>query len=219
MGLKLDFGGRLGLGGLVVGLFALAAFYVWPNERRIGLISLGVAGVLVACWVIAELRQWKAVPKSPPVRIIGLYLRPIVMGSPVALIVRIVNEHNRTAKVISKFSATWVTTLPKETDHIAIENIEAFAWRQLTSGEPTSTGEQSGARPVPLPLPPKMEVNVTDESLIIATQEAVRSLDEESALYFCGTFTDERSGGVTSFCVRIDKFRESQGLTLCREHN
>jgi hypothetical protein len=210
------------------GLLAAAVLVAIVAILRLGLkdwrLILGsicatiALGCVFSLWMHPPKKAEEGPPK-PIVRIVGIYLRPFIVGSSFALIVRVVNDGDRTIKVVSKFSSIWVETLPKEADHVAIEDIEEFAWRQLVSGEPISTGELSGARPLPLSLPPKMEVNVTDESLIMATHESVRKLDQESALYFCGTFTEDSSGIATPFCVRIDRFRESQGLTLCRGHN
>jgi hypothetical protein len=43
MAFRLDFGGRLGLWGLIVAFFAIAAFYIWPDRRWIGWMCLVVA--------------------------------------------------------------------------------------------------------------------------------------------------------------------------------
>lgn len=48
---------RLGLGGLVVALFAIAAPYLWPDKKWIGWLSFGFAGILVLGWCVLEVRQ------------------------------------------------------------------------------------------------------------------------------------------------------------------
>jgi hypothetical protein len=55
--MPLDLGGRLGFAGLIVALFGIAAFYLWPDKKWIGLSSLIAAGALVIAWGIAEARQ------------------------------------------------------------------------------------------------------------------------------------------------------------------
>jgi hypothetical protein len=159
-----------------------------------------------------------AVVGSRPVRIVGLFLEPIVLGRPITLIVRVVNDSDATVKIISKYTAGWVENLPLETEHFAIDKLEDKVWNQLGSSRSIIIGDSTSDIPAALSLPPKLEVNVTDPSLVIATREIIQMLNNKSGLYFCGTFTQESASNVTRFCVRIDKHRD-KALSLCRNYN
>jgi hypothetical protein len=72
MGFKLDGSSRLGLAGLVVAFFAIAAFYIWPDKKFIGWGSLAVAAILLLVWGALEMQQRRRkrdgtgeVPKEP----------------------------------------------------------------------------------------------------------------------------------------------------------
>lgn len=155
---------------------------------------------------------------SRPVRIVGIFLEPIALGKPITLIVRVINDSDTTVKIISKYTAGWVENLPLETEHFAIDKLEDDVWNQLGSSKSINIGDSTSDGPATLSFPPKLEVNVTDPSLVIATKEIIQMLDSRSALYFCGTFTEESTSKVTRFCVRVDKHRD-KALSLCRNYN
>jgi hypothetical protein len=48
---------RIGLVGLVVALFSIAAFYLWPDKKWIGWLCLSVGIVLLIGWIVFELKQ------------------------------------------------------------------------------------------------------------------------------------------------------------------
>jgi hypothetical protein len=121
-------------------------------------------------------------------------------------------------RIISKYTAGWVETLPRETEHSAIDKYENDVWQQLNYSKPMNIGDTTSDNPASLSLPPKLEVNVTDPSLVIASKEIIQKLDDRSGLYFCGTFTDISTGAMTRFCVRVDKHRD-RALSLCRNYN
>jgi hypothetical protein len=56
LNMKLDFGARLGIAGLVLGLFSVAAFYIWPEKKWIGWVCLVMAVALILAWGLAEIR-------------------------------------------------------------------------------------------------------------------------------------------------------------------
>jgi hypothetical protein len=45
---------RIGLTGVIVAFFGIAAFYLWPDKKWIGWTSLVIAGCLVLAWIVAE---------------------------------------------------------------------------------------------------------------------------------------------------------------------
>jgi hypothetical protein len=49
---------RIGIMGLIVAFFGIAAFYLWPDKRWIGWLSLCVATALLILWIFAELRRY-----------------------------------------------------------------------------------------------------------------------------------------------------------------
>jgi hypothetical protein len=55
--MTLDVGSRLGILGAILALFSVAAFYLWPDRRWIGLVCLALAGVLALMWGVGEIRQ------------------------------------------------------------------------------------------------------------------------------------------------------------------
>lgn len=53
----MSFGDRLGLAGLIVGLLAIAAFYLWPDKKWIGWLCLIAAVILSLAWVELEFQE------------------------------------------------------------------------------------------------------------------------------------------------------------------
>ena len=47
---------RIGLAGVILGLFGIASFYLWPDKKWIGWVSLGCAAALVILWIALEIR-------------------------------------------------------------------------------------------------------------------------------------------------------------------
>ena len=56
--MALDFDSRLGLAGLIMALFGIAATYLWPDKKWIGWSCLVVAVALVMYWGVTEIKQW-----------------------------------------------------------------------------------------------------------------------------------------------------------------
>lgn len=52
----MSLGDRLGLVGVILGLIAIAAPYLWPDKKWIGWISLSLAAVLIAMWSWLEFK-------------------------------------------------------------------------------------------------------------------------------------------------------------------
>ncbi len=52
----MSLGDRLGIVGVVVALFAIAAPYLWPDRKWIGWLSLILAGVLLLGWAVLEIQ-------------------------------------------------------------------------------------------------------------------------------------------------------------------
>jgi len=52
----MSLGDRFGLAGLIVGLFAIAAFYLWPDKKWIGWLCLSAALSLGVIWLWRELQ-------------------------------------------------------------------------------------------------------------------------------------------------------------------
>lgn len=57
--MTLDLGSRLGLAGVVLALFSIAAFYLWPEKRWIGWICLILAAALLLVWGVIEIKLTK----------------------------------------------------------------------------------------------------------------------------------------------------------------
>lgn len=53
----MSLGDRLGLGGLIVAFFGIAAFYLWPEKKSIGWVSLAAALALVLTWLSIEFKD------------------------------------------------------------------------------------------------------------------------------------------------------------------
>lgn len=49
---------RIGLAGVIVGFFSIAAFYIWPNQKWIGWSSLAVAIAFCVMWFVLEVMHW-----------------------------------------------------------------------------------------------------------------------------------------------------------------
>jgi hypothetical protein len=65
--MKLDLGTRLGFAGVVLALFSIGAFYIWPDKKWIGGICLFLAAALALAWVVTELRhKSRGVPVPTP---------------------------------------------------------------------------------------------------------------------------------------------------------
>lgn len=48
----------IGLAGVIVGFFSIAAFYIWPNQKWIGWSALCVAIAFCVMWFILEVVHW-----------------------------------------------------------------------------------------------------------------------------------------------------------------
>src|SRR5947209_514604 len=48
---------RLGIVGLIVALFSIAAFYLWPDKKWIGWLCLSVGIILLIGWMVFEFNQ------------------------------------------------------------------------------------------------------------------------------------------------------------------
>lgn len=48
---------RVGIVGLIVALFSIAAFYLWPDKKWIGWFCLSVGAILFTGWIVVELKQ------------------------------------------------------------------------------------------------------------------------------------------------------------------
>jgi len=202
----------------VVSLSKMPLQYTVPSVF-LATVLIGVLALLSYQWVETNHHEGiSTTPSVSPVRITGIFLDPIILGKPITLIVRIVNDSDSTVKIISKYTAGWVETLPNETEHSTIDKYENDVWQQLNYSKPMTIGDTTSDSPAALSLPRKLEVNITDPSLIIASKEIVQKLNDRSGLYFCGTFTDASTGTMTRFCVRIDKHRD-RALSLCRNYN
>jgi hypothetical protein len=55
--MTLDLSSRLGLLGVVLALFSIAAFYMWPDKKWIGWMCLIFAGGLVLAWGVIEVKE------------------------------------------------------------------------------------------------------------------------------------------------------------------
>jgi hypothetical protein len=56
-GMSLDLGSRLGLAGVALALFSIAAFYLWPDKKWIGWVCLVAAALLLLVWGVEEAKQ------------------------------------------------------------------------------------------------------------------------------------------------------------------
>src|SRR5260370_14470612 len=52
----MSLGDRLGIAGLVVALLGIGITILWPEKKWVGWLCLGVAGLLILLWVLAEFR-------------------------------------------------------------------------------------------------------------------------------------------------------------------
>jgi Leucine-rich repeat (LRR) protein len=69
MSSAMSLGDRLGAAGLIVGLFGIAAFYLWPDRKWIGWLSFTGALALAVVWVWSEFRtQIVAFSQDYPIR-------------------------------------------------------------------------------------------------------------------------------------------------------
>jgi hypothetical protein len=63
--MKLDLGTRSGIAGVVLALFSIAAFYIWPTKKWIGWVCLVLTVLLLLAWAVAEFRSRRE-PIPPP---------------------------------------------------------------------------------------------------------------------------------------------------------
>jgi hypothetical protein len=75
--MKLDIGARLGILGAILGLFSIAAFYLWPDKKWIGWLCLALAIALVLVWVIAELTGRSRNTAIPTPSLVFLFGAPL----------------------------------------------------------------------------------------------------------------------------------------------
>jgi hypothetical protein len=54
---RIDMGARLGFGAIVVGLFSIAAFYLWPDKKWIGWAALICCLLILLAWIIFEITR------------------------------------------------------------------------------------------------------------------------------------------------------------------
>jgi hypothetical protein len=57
---------RIGLGSVLLGLFGIAAFYLWPNQKCVGWASLTCCVILAGLWTVLEYREKKKRKNSQP---------------------------------------------------------------------------------------------------------------------------------------------------------
>jgi hypothetical protein len=86
---------RLGVAGLIVAFFSMAAFYLWPEEKWIGWLSLFLAAALGGIWLFLEIKPWTHKhPAAIPVMFVavvnifaaiaGHYVKPASAVAPVS---------------------------------------------------------------------------------------------------------------------------------------
>jgi hypothetical protein len=76
--MELSLGDRSGIAGLIVGLFGIAAMYLWPEKKWIGWLCLVVGMVVAGSWLILEFRSVLRLSRSH--RLISAILVGIVAG-------------------------------------------------------------------------------------------------------------------------------------------
>ena len=150
------------------------------------------------------------VEKTPVVRITGLTIRPVEIGKPLILDVRYINDRNETVTVTSHYAEHWVETLPSELDIAGTATIESDLWANL----------EKAMRELPkikMDAPPKVEIQTSDdENIYVMTDEIIRKLDSDSGIYIAGALEDPSGRfSPTAYCVRIDKKRQGQQVSLC----
>jgi hypothetical protein len=64
MVMALDLGSRLGIVGVVLALFSIAALYLWPDKKWIGWVCLLAAALLLLVWGVEEAKQFMSGGKS-----------------------------------------------------------------------------------------------------------------------------------------------------------
>ncbi|HEV1994508.1 MAG TPA: hypothetical protein VGR03_09260 [Candidatus Acidoferrum sp.] len=62
----MSLGDRLGIAGLVVAFFGIGITVLWPDQKWIGWLCLGIAGLLILLWFLMELRILLGFIKSHP---------------------------------------------------------------------------------------------------------------------------------------------------------
>ena len=55
--MAMSLGDRFGIAGLIVAFFAVAAFYLWPDKKIIGWVSLAISVGLAVVWIYMETRN------------------------------------------------------------------------------------------------------------------------------------------------------------------
>jgi hypothetical protein len=48
---------RIGIAGLILALFSIAAFYLWPDKKWIGWFCISVGAILLGGWIALEIKQ------------------------------------------------------------------------------------------------------------------------------------------------------------------
>jgi hypothetical protein len=67
---------RLGITGLIVALFGIAAFYLWPDKKRIGWVSLCLAALLVCVWLVSELKGRRRLKRAEATQGLTVNINP-----------------------------------------------------------------------------------------------------------------------------------------------
>jgi hypothetical protein len=148
--------------------------------------------------------------KTPVVRITGLMIRPIEVGKPLILDVRYINDRNETVTMFGHYAQHWIEALPDEMDFAGTSQIENDLWASVAKA----------MRDLPrlkVDVLPKVEVQVSDEqNAIVMTDELIQKLDSTSGIYIAGEFADPSGRfGPAVYCVRVDKKRQGQQVSLC----
>ncbi len=147
------------------------------------------------------------------------FLPSVAMGKPIALRVHYMNDGSKSTRVVCKYTFAWIEELPDPSNLKAYADLENEAWNSLTNKPATGIpGTQAISEKTFVTAPPKIGLEFTEITNIVATPDIVRKLDGNSAIYFAGRATDAEDKELLIYCVRLDKNR-NQIVTMCKEHN
>jgi len=230
----LDKGGKLKGGPTLLILLAIAACMTlplafslsWVADSLPGLqmftremLMVFVVGAIysgVAVWISNDAKQDTRAVKAR-VRFTDLVAR-VVLNEPISLDEHYIYEGDRSVKIKSQYAFLWVEDMPDHSDIVAITKLEETVWLTLQKKPIAIAGVGSTNLGIFLTIPPKIPLQISSTTTLVATPAIIAKLNANSAMYMCGKMTDETEDIIGQFCVRIDKNRD-RALTLCLEHN
>ncbi|HEY2470046.1 MAG TPA: hypothetical protein VGI45_19755 [Terracidiphilus sp.] len=124
--------------------------------------------------------------------------------------IKFINERDETVTTIGHYCQKWIETLPDDMDIQATSSLENDMWACVAKA-------MHDLPKLKIDVPSKVEMQDGDDQYsFVMSEDTIRKLDGNSGVYIAGVFEDasDRLKPAT-YCVRIDKKRQGQQVSLC----